>query len=326
MSWKIPQYDVLVKLINFITTIRNYNYNHMNHIEIKHLRMIRSIAETGNMTKAADRLFLSQSALSQQLKDIENKLNIDLFFRTPRKMIPTATGKMLLKTAEQIIDTLEDTELEIAKIVSGDKGELKVGTQCIFCYKWLPRVMQIFQSKFPNIEFEIGNSDDMIQDLEKKRFNLIITAGAIPDDTVASWRLFQDQLVCILPPNHSLSTLPYIRLQDFKKIDLLSHAERSKNRFYQMLLKPKGIEPKKLMTVGQPQAIIDLVASGFGGGVFPQWAIKSTITKPGIVARPITKNGLPVTWYAVSLRDTNTPIFHCEFIKIVEKLNVVASI
>jgi LysR family transcriptional regulator for metE and metH len=153
----------------------------------------------------------------------------------------------------------------------------------------------------------------------------IITAGTIPDDTFASCELFQDQLVCILPPNHALSAQPYISLQDCKKIELLSHSEKSKNRFYQKLLRPKDIEPKKLMAVGQPQAIIDLVASGFGAGVFPQWAIKSTIIKTGVVDRPITKNGLPVTWHAVSLKNTNTPIFLSEFIKIIKKLNVVAS-
>jgi LysR family transcriptional regulator, regulator for metE and metH len=294
----------------------------MNHLEIKHLRMIRSIAETGNMTKSADRLFLSQSALSQQLKDIESKLNIDIFFRTPKMMILTATGKKLLKTAEHVIDTLEDAELEIAKIVSGDKGELKVGTQCIFCYKWLPQVMRIFQKKFPNIDFEIGNSYDIPQELESKRYDLIITAGSKPDDTYAVSRLFKDQLVCILPQDHSLSAQPSTDFQDFRKIDLISHAEKAKNKFYLSFLKPKGIEPRRFMTVGQPQAIIEMVASGFGASVFPRWAVKTALPETEIVARPITRKGLPVTWYAVSLRNINAPLFLNEFINIVGKMNL----
>ena len=80
------------------------------------------------------------------------------------------------------------------------------------------------------------------------------------------------------------------------------------------------------MTVGQPQAIIDLVASGFGVGIFPQWAIESTILQSAVVALPITKNGLPVTWYAVSLKNANTPIFLREFINIVGILNITASV
>ena len=82
----------------------------MRHLEIKHLRMIAAIAETGNMTKAAARLFLSQSALSQQLKDIEDKLQAALFFRTRKVMLLTPVGRKLLESAKQVIQTLEDAD------------------------------------------------------------------------------------------------------------------------------------------------------------------------------------------------------------------------
>ena len=80
---------------------------------MKHLRLVRSIAETVNMTKAAQNLCITQSALSQQLKGIEDKLKVDLFFRARKKMILTATGKKLLKAAEKVIDLLDDMEIEI---------------------------------------------------------------------------------------------------------------------------------------------------------------------------------------------------------------------
>jgi len=294
----------------------------MNHLEIKHLRMIRAIAETGNVTKSADRLFLSQSALSQQLKDIEAKLNVDLFFRTRRKMILTTAGRKLLQTAEHVIEALEDAELEIAKRAAGERGELKVGTQCIFCYKWLPRVMKLFQEKFPNIEFEIGNSEDLAQELETRKFDLIITGASLPDDNHACFPLFKDQLVCILPENHPFSAQPCIQWQDFSRMNLISHAEKGRNKIFQTFLKPRGIEPKRFMTVGQPHAIIEMVSSGFGVGVFPGWAVKGLLAENGIIARPITRNGLPITWNAASLRNTNVPVFQDEFIHIISKLNL----
>ncbi len=325
MTWKILWTNVLVKLINITVTISAVNLYTMNHLEVKHLRMIQAIARSGNMTKAADRLFLSQSALSQQLKDIESKLGLDIFFRTSRKMILTATGNRLLETAKQIIDILDDAELEIAKIVSGDTGEFKVGTRCIFCYKWLPRVMGIFLEKFPNIDFEIGNSNDPVQELETKQYDLIITAGSTPNDTYTYSQLFKDQLVCILPPDHSLSTKPFLQLKDFQNLDLISHTEKAGNKFYQMLLNPNGIEPRRLMTVGQPQAIFEMVASGFGVGIFPQWAIKTQLSQARVIALPITQKGLPLSWYAVSLRNTSMPIFYQEFINIVSKINITSS-
>ncbi len=302
-------------------SIRRPNLNSMNHLEIKHLRMICALAETGNMTKAGEKLYISQSALSQQLKDIEHKLRVDLFFRTRKKMILTPIGKKLLETAENVIATIEDTELEVAKIVSGDRGELKVGTQCIFCYKWLPRVMQIFQKKFPNIEFEIGNAYDSVQELEAKQFDLIITAASAPDDKHTYMPLFEDQMVCIMPKDHPLSTQSYIRFEDFNRFNLISHAEKALNRFYQLVLKPSGVKPKRFMTVGQPQAIIEMVASGFGISVFPRWAVRSSLETDDITARPITKKGLPVTWRAAFLKNSQRPVFQQEFINIVSKMS-----
>lgn len=124
------------------------------------------------MTKAADRLFITQSALSQQLKDIEEKLQIDLFFRTRKKMLLTPVGQKLLQSAEKIVGLLDEAELEIAKLAGGQRGELKVGTQCIFCFKWLPQLLRTFQAEFPKIEFEIGTSYDLERELQEKKSNL----------------------------------------------------------------------------------------------------------------------------------------------------------
>ncbi len=293
----------------------------MGCLEIKHLRMIRAIAETENITKAARRLFISQSGLSQQLKDIEGKLGADLFFRTRKKMVPTPMGKQLIKTAAGVLVTVDDAELEIARAVSGEKGELKVGTQCIFCYKWLPHVMKQFQAKFPGVDFEIGNSVNPAEDLASKRFDIVITGARGDDEHCTYTPLFEDQLVCIMPSGHPLSAMDFVRLQDFSRYKLISHAERELNKFYQFILKPKGIEPQRLMPVGAPHAIVSMVAAGFGISVFPAWAVRTTLASNGICARPITRRGLPLTWNAVFLPGANMPVFQNEFIQIVGNLN-----
>ena len=293
----------------------------MGHLEVKHLRMLRTIAETGNMTKAAQRLFISQSALSQQLKDIEGKLVADLFFRTPKKMIPTPMGQQLLQTARTVLQTIDAAELEIASAVSGEKGELKVGTQCVFCYKWLPHVMKRYQAKFPGIDVEIGNATDLRRELVSKKFDIIVTVAPLDDDNFTCSPLFEDQLVCVMASDHPLRSRPYLNLADFGRDNLISHAEKDKNRFYQGVLKPRGVEPKRLMTVGSPQAIMAMVAAGFGMSVFPAWAIRSTRETGGICTRPITKRGLPLTWSAVSLKNNHRPLFQREFVELIGGLN-----
>ncbi len=294
----------------------------MNYLEIKHLKMICALAETENMTRAAEKLFISQSALSQQLKDIESKLQIDLFFRTRKKMILTPTGKKLLSTAEHVLENLEATELEIAKLVSGDCGELKVGTQCIFCYKWLPRIMDKFHNRYPKIDFEIGNSNDPDHELESKKFDFIITAAQVVEENYYTHApLYKDQMVCIMHKDNPLSAQAHVRFEDFRKTRLISHAEKAKNKFYQFTLKPMGIDPERIMSVGHPQAIIEMVASGFGVSVFPRWAVASSLETYPIAALPITKSGMPLTWYAIWLPNNNMAGFQQEFIHLIQRMN-----
>lgn len=239
--------------------------------------MIRSIAETGNMTRAAEKLYVSQSALSQQLKDIENKLQVDLFHRTRKKMMLTSTGRKLVKTAEYIVELLDDTELEIAKLVAGDRGELKVGTHCIFCFKWLPWLMNEFRKQFPNVELEIGTSHDPATELDQKKYNIILSAKSLSGNSYAQQALFQDQLVCIMDKHHPLAGQSYIQLGDFQDISIISHVGKRASKFYELQLRPKGIEPKRFMTVGQLQAIVELVISGVGVSIFPMWAVTSVL-------------------------------------------------
>jgi len=319
---KVAANNVLVKLINIIVLIRIGNHEAMHHLELKHLRMICAIAENGNMTRAAEKLCISQSALSQQLKDIENKLGTDLFFRTRKKMILTEVGKQLQNTATQVIDSVEQAEQAISLKTKGERGELRVGTQCIFCYKWLPQVLRLFHAKFPNVEIEIGNSTNLIEELEDKRFDLVISGAVSSDSAYVSVPLFKDQLVCVMPEDHPLTAGDFVRLDDFRGTNLISHADRTRNRFYQQILKPKNIEPDKFMYVGAPQAILEMVVAGLGISIFPRWAVTEALHSWKLVAKPISPKGFPLTWHAVSLAHSNIPIYQQEFIRNISRLNI----
>ncbi|MCP4163817.1 MAG: LysR family transcriptional regulator [Deltaproteobacteria bacterium] len=288
----------------------------MHNLEIKHLKLIKTISETRNMTKAASRLFITQSALSQQLKGIEEKLEVKLFSRNRKKMILTNIGKKVLVTAHNVLETLEDTELEIAQMVSGDTGEIKVGTQCVFCYKWLPDAMGKFRNSFPNIDFEIGSSDDVLNELESEKYDLIVTGAPLNDTRLTYQPLFEDQMVCIMPSDHPLTAKPFVDYQDFNNESLILNSERGKQ-----LIQQTKSSPGRFMIVNQPQAIIEMVIAGFGLSVFPRWAVKPQVDKKLIAARPITKTCISLTWNIVYL-DRNLSVPQREFINIVSKLNI----
>lgn len=294
----------------------------LNNIEIKHLRMICALVESGNMTRAAEKLCITQSALSQQLKDIETKLGTDLFFRTRKKMIITDAGRQLQSTAVEVLEAVDQAERAITRKMNGERGELKVGTQCIFCYKWLPQVMRHFHDAFPHIQIEVGNSVDLLDELEGKRYDLIITGAISPDNNFTSIPLFKDQLVCVMPEEHPLAACSFVQLADFADNNLIAHADKGRNRFYQQVLKPLGFEPKRIMHVGAPQAIIEMVIAGFGISIFPRWAVAEALRTWRLVARPITRRGFPLTWHVIHLRHNNIPVYQQEFIRSINSLKV----
>lgn len=149
-----------------------------------------------------------------------------------------------------------------------------------------------------SLEFEIGSAENPPKDLQSKRYDFVIMAGAdsVKDNDCDCLPLFADQLVCVMPADHPLSSRSYVHFEDFARFNLISHSEKAQNRFYNVCLKPKRLQPRQFMTVGQPHAMIEMAASGFGISVFPRWAITGFLETIGITARPITRIGLPVTW------------------------------
>ena len=127
------------------------------HLEIRHLKLVAAVAETGSVTLAANRLHLTQSALSHQLRDAEEQLGAALFERRNRRMALTPAGERLLQSARSVIDELTRAEKEIRE---GDgngvaKGVLRMSTECCTVYHWLPPRLKLFQHKFPAVDFQL---------------------------------------------------------------------------------------------------------------------------------------------------------------------------
>src|SRR5215471_2965936 len=107
------------------------------NLDIRHLKLIVAVTEEKSVTRAGERLHLTQSALSHQLRDIEERLGTQLFLRLNKKMLPTQAGERLLVTARRTLDDLKRAEEEIAQMASNKRGALRISTECYTCYHWL---------------------------------------------------------------------------------------------------------------------------------------------------------------------------------------------
>jgi len=205
-----------------ITIIIGYLFGwQMMQVEIKHLKLLQTIAETENLTRAARRLHVSQPALSRQLLDIEARLGTRLFYRSKKRMVLTPEGLRLLQTADVILDELRTAELDISKIVNGETGTLHIGVSCLFCFQWLPAVVAEFQRHYPKVDLAISTCRDLHGDLDANIFDMVVTAQPLAAGKVAAVELFRDEMVAVMAPDHPLSTRHYLTAADIAESKLI---------------------------------------------------------------------------------------------------------
>jgi LysR family transcriptional regulator for metE and metH len=292
----------------------------MDKIEVRHLRLVKAIAETRNLTKAARKLFISQPALSRQLKEIEQRLETDLFIRTKKSMILTKTGEKLLQAADGVLQELDHTEREIAQIVGGEQGVVKIGVNCPFSYQWVPSILSQFQKMYPNIEIEIGNSQRVRKELLSKTFDLVITAYLGNQENIGTTPLFEDELVVIVSAGHPWRLKKYVTVEDFQGARMISIFDKSQDTLYQYLT-GAGIEPERFMKVDQPDAVIELVKAGLGVSILPRWFVDRHLKTGALKACALTQGGLRLRWMAAYLNQNQLPRFQEDLLNLIIECN-----
>jgi LysR family transcriptional regulator for metE and metH len=290
------------------------------YLEVRHLRLIEMVAREGGITKAAHRLHLTQSALSHQLRDIEEKLGTPLFIRLNKKMLLTQAGERLLGAAPLVLDELRRAEEDIRQIGLHREGMLRISTECYTCYHWLPAVLKPFQEVFPRVEVRIiaEATRRPIEALLDGRLDLAITSTAMRNRKLAFKLLFRDELVAIASPQHPLAARPYVTAKDFAAEHLLVYAlPNDELTVFQKVLLPAGVKPKQVSRVELTEAIIEMVKAGLGISVMARWAVAPHVEAGTLRALPLTARGLHRQWSAVTIRHKATPPYLRKFVELV---------
>jgi LysR family transcriptional regulator, regulator for metE and metH len=290
-------------------------------MEIRHLKLIREVAATKSLTKAKDALFLSQSALSHQLKEIESQLGTQLFHRVNKQLILTNAGQMVLDSAERVLMDIEKTELSIKKYVSGHTGTLRLATQCYTCYHWLPTLMTKFKKEFPNVEIEIfhNNNADVEDQILDGKIDLAVIYESSERQNIKYHELFKDEMFALVPKNHPWAKKPFVEAKDFENQNIIIHSYplESVCLFSQVLI-PEGIKPKNVMQVQVIEAVIEMVKAEMGINVMAKWIVEPYLKDHDIALVPVTKRGIHRTWSAITLDQANTPQYLTNFVQHLE--------
>lgn len=297
------------------------------HLEVRHLKLVETVAKEGGLTKAANRLHVTQSALSHQLRDIEDKLGAPLFLRLNRKMLLTQAGERLLSSAPAVLDELRRAEEDIRQIALHREGILRISTECYTCYHWLPPVLKPFNREFPRVEVRIVAEATRrpIEALLDGRLDLAITSAVTRNQKLTFKPLFKDELVAIMSPGHPLAPRAYVNAKDFASEHLLVYALPKEDlTIYQKVLVPAGVSPKHVSRVELTEAIIEMVKAGLGIGVMARWAVAPQIEAGTLRALTLTSKGLHRQWSAAMIKHRATPPYLLRFAELLAKNPITA--
>jgi LysR family transcriptional regulator for metE and metH len=287
-------------------------------LELRHLHLVKAIADAGTMTAAAASLHLTQSALSHQLRDAEGRLGARLFVRGGRRMHPTAAGERLLREARAILESLDQTEHEIRNAATGRLGPLRLTTECHTVYHWLPGRLKIFQRSFPGVEVQIvaGATDQPIPWLLDGRIDLAIVHRGSRHPRLASRELWSDELVVVMHPHRPLARRPHVEAADFANEHLLVYSQPlESNLVFREVLIPAGVTPRRVSHIQLTEALIELVKADLGIAVLQRWSVAPQLERGELLARPLTARGRLRRWSAVWRRRPDPPPYLTAFVE-----------
>ena len=291
-------------------------------LDSRHLRLIAEVARTESVTRAADRLNVTQSAVSHQLRDIEERLGTPLFLRSGRRMLLTAAGRHLVETADRVLEDIARVEQTVARLARNEAGVFRVCTQCYTGYHWLPPLLDVVRRRFPNIEVQIAAEHTMqaVDALLDGRLDLAIVNQAPADRRVRIRPLFEDEHAVIIAPSHKWANRAFVTPRELAAERLYLYSRAIDDSYVvQQVLRPAGLVPERATFLQLTEAILEMVKAGMGVSVLPTWSIAPAISSGAVRALRIMKSGVYRQWNAATLASAADSPFLDYFLQVLAR-------
>jgi LysR family transcriptional regulator, regulator for metE and metH len=288
-------------------------------IERSHLQIILALDELGTLTQAAEALCLSQSALSHQIRKLEELAGVRIWHRIGRTLYLTPAGRELLKTARQVLPVLEQSERTLTAYRDGKRGLLRIGVECYPCYAWLKNVVVTFMAEAADVDIDIVSQFQFrgLEALREHHIDLLITPDPVDSERIHFERLFDYEVVLVMNDVHPLTAEETVQPEMLAGETLLTFpvpAERLDifNRF----LAPAGIAPRERKEIESVDIMLQMVAFQRGVCALPEWLAAGYLTTLPLTTARLGQGGLNKSLFA-ALRAADLGIrYFQEFIEL----------
>jgi LysR family transcriptional regulator for metE and metH len=288
-------------------------------IEIRHLRSLIAIADSGKLATAAERVHLTQSALSHQIKAVEEHYDLALFTRSRQGLRFTQAGERLLALARETLAAVSAAERDLARLQADTRGELRIVLECHTCFDWLMPVMDEFRRRWPEVEVDLvaGFHPDPLALVREGKADLVI--GSKPASK-RGWfiaPLFRFEILAVMANEHRLRAKRFIEAADLEGETLVTYPVPEKRiDLIREVLAPAGVRLQR-RTAELTIAILQLVASRRGVAALPNWGVKNYVEHDYVVATRIGAKGLWSELHAAAPRALADKPFLRDFVSIV---------
>lgn len=275
-------------------------------LELRHLQMLNVLKRHGSLSTTAEELNLTASAISHQLKELENYYGITLVNRRTRPVSFTPAGLLVLQLADNILPQVARTKNDIRRLAYGQSGRLRLASECHSCFDWLMPILNEYRKTYSDVEldFATGFEPDPHQMLADSEIDLLITASDLPVENLSYQPIFTYESRLVLSPAHRLASQDVIHPQDLTEQTLIAYpVDERRLDIIDKFLAPHGVMPAHIRTTELTAMLIQLVASERGVAALPDWVSAEYERKGWVVSRPLGQ-GVYCQLYAAIRKNT----------------------
>ncbi|HRL21111.1 MAG TPA: LysR family transcriptional regulator [Alcaligenes sp.] len=270
-------------------------------LEIRHMETLSAIRDSGSLQEAAERLHVTQSALSHQLRDLETRLQVQLLNRRTRPARLTTAALRILTLADEVLPRVRATERDLQRLAAGRTGRLHVAIDCHSCFQWLMPTLDAFRQQWPDVTLDLSAAFSFapLPALLRGDLDVVITSDPQNSDDVHYAPLFRYELALAVASQHPLAQYRYIEPLQLADQTLITYpVERSRLDIFTQFLEPADIEPAAVRQAELTPMIVQLVASQRGVTALPNWALTEFLNQGLLRTCRLGENGVWRTLYA----------------------------
>jgi DNA-binding transcriptional LysR family regulator len=259
---------------------------------LEQLRHFYTVAETGSFTEASRKLLLTQPAVSNQIRKLEEDIGQKLFERQGRRVQLTRAGEILYAHTRKIFQQLREAEGILEDLKSLETGSLSLGTVDVVSIYVLPQIFREFHEKYPRVEIsiQVDNSTNISRGVLEGEFDLGFVTLPVEENNLNWIPIYQDQMRVIAPAGHPLTNKKTVSLADLEQTTLIIYKKGSVTRkIIEGVFEKDGRTLMPDMEIDRPEAMKRLVEAGLGVSILPEMSVIKELEEGTLVSLPIGK-------------------------------------